>query len=162
MKNGGKHANVTQTGLWVNPMFPELSCSPDGLVCISNDVDSCEGLVEVKCPFTLKGADIHQFEQILSKKQRGPFCLHFRDKILQLKRSHAYYYQIQTQLGVMNRKWCDLIVWSAKSAFVERIYADKTLFDEIKETLIQFHHNYLCTELFEMRIPRNLKPLNVE
>ncbi|CAC5410446.1 unnamed protein product [Mytilus coruscus] len=46
---------VAHCGLWVNPKYPELACSPDGLVRdVSDNGEEDFGLVEIKCPFMLE------------------------------------------------------------------------------------------------------------
>ena len=62
------------------------------------------------------------------------------------------------QMGVMGLKYCDFVVWSDKETFVKRIKFDDAFWVILKEKMIKFHHTYLCPELFEMRIPRELQP----
>lgn len=40
---------VLKTGFWVNKYWPELGCSPDGLVFDPSELNKY-GLVEIKCP----------------------------------------------------------------------------------------------------------------
>ena len=52
----GHHANLEccSAGLHVNPKFPHLDTSPDGIV----SCDCCgKGLIEIKCPYTF--IDMH-------------------------------------------------------------------------------------------------------
>ena len=77
------------------------------------------------------------------------------------KKPHKYYYQIQMQMGVTGTKFCDFVVWSSKETFTVRIPFDDHFWADLKAKLINFHHSYLCPEIFEMRIPRNLLPLKL-
>jgi hypothetical protein len=48
-------------------------------------------------------------------------CLAFVDGKLSLKKSHYYYYQIQGQLAIANRDFCDLVVYADKDMHIERV-----------------------------------------
>ena len=83
----------------VNPLFPHLGASPDGFVCC----DCCEkGLVEIKWPFTTR--DINPSG--VRGKPRS--CLEEKSIVI----SHAYYTQIQGQLVISERQYCDLAIWT--------------------------------------------------
>ena len=43
------------------------------------------------------------------------------DKHCRLKRDHAYYAQLQGQMGVSGAKWCDFIVYTSKGMYVHLI-----------------------------------------
>ncbi len=49
--------------------------------------------------------------------------------IYQLKKGHNYYYQIQGQLQITCRQWCDFVVWTLSATIdnlvVQRIYSDE-------------------------------------
>lgn len=150
---------VLETGFWVHPRFPELGCSPDGLVndpSFKEDERGERGLLEIKCPHMLKDHNIEQFESVLNGSQLRSFCLEKRNGRIALKLGHKYYYQVQMQLGIMEMKWCDFVVWSNKSYIVDRIYYNDTFWNDIKFILVSFHHSKICPEFFEMKIPRNL------
>ena len=112
--------HVQTTGLWANNDFPSLACSPDGIVF--DTTADMNGLLEIKCPYILKDTYIKS----LTPEQKKHFCLEICGDQLKLKRNHQYYYQIQTQIGIMKLKWCDFAVWSPKELYIERI-----VFDEI-------------------------------
>ncbi|VDI17561.1 Hypothetical predicted protein, partial [Mytilus galloprovincialis] len=65
---------VAQCDLWVNPKYPELACSPDGLVRdVSDSGEDDFGLVEIKCSFMLDKCSVKDFEKSLSKSQMAFF-----------------------------------------------------------------------------------------
>ena len=154
---------VSETGLWVSLNQPEIGCSPDGLVTYTDEEGQLEsGLVELKCPYVLRNADpsnINQCKTELSKKQQSTFCCRFDDSDVYLKSTHAYYYQIQLQLFVLDLEWCDFVLWSAKGIHRERIHANHAFLQCIIPKLIRFHHTVLVPEYFEKRIPRKLQPI---
>lgn len=92
---------VEQIGLAVSKRDPRLACSPDGLV-------GTEGLVEFKYVHTLS-ADLRSaaFSTVTD-------CDHILG---------GYACQIQQQLFVMGRQWCDFVVYaySTKELYVERV-----------------------------------------
>ena len=47
------------------------------------------------------------------------------DETWSLKRSHAYYYQVQLQLHVCNISYVDFVVWSQETTVIERIFPDE-------------------------------------
>jgi putative phage-type endonuclease len=71
---------VDKTGFWKHPTIKWLGCSPDGLV-------GDDGLVEIKCPNTTTHIDYLWADEVPSE----------------------YYKQIQCQLWVTGRQWCDFI-----------------------------------------------------
>ena len=102
---------VEKTGLWVVCDNPQLGCSPDGLVC---DPSAGYGLLEVKC---LKLLQDFSPSELLQAAKSGNIpsrtlqsaCFRIVNNQLVLRTSHAYYYQVQYQLGVSGFKWCDFV-----------------------------------------------------
>lgn len=106
---------VETTGLHVNPKYPYLGASPDGLVtcaCCGN------GLLEVKCPYSVR--------------QSPPTCaayLHAAENGgYSLSRDHEYYFQIQGQMGITERPYCDFVCWTLVGIHRERIKYDPVFF----------------------------------
>ena len=92
---------LSDCGLIMNSEYPRFGTSPDGLVTCSCCGDGC---LEIKCPYTLKD-DNSQMKDIswLVLKDQG---------IYELKNSHPYYFQVQCQLFLTGRRYCDFVVWS--------------------------------------------------
>lgn len=75
--------------MWQHPEVEALTVSPDGLV--GND-----GLVEIKCPYTAKNfVKLVRVHDAASLKAISP----------------EYYWQVQCQLAVTGRAWCDFVVY---------------------------------------------------
>lgn len=105
---------VETTGFWLHPTIQWLGASPDGLV--AND-----GLVEIKCPNTTT-----HLEYILAGKAPA-----------------EYMKQMQCQLWVTGRAWCDFIsfdprVRKSKQLFVVRVERDEKVIAEMEQAVIQF------------------------
>ena len=69
-----------------------------------------------------------------------------------LKRSHKYFYQVQMQLFVTKKQYCDFVVWSPGMMNVERIMPDTVWWDEKSRQGMRFHAECvmpeLCTRFF--------------
>jgi len=90
----------TPVGLVVNPVFPYLGASPDGLVtckCWHGSV-----LVEIKCPYSVRNAHPNTL------RKRPQSCL----STVGMATSHSYYTQVQGQLMVTRKEYCDFKVWA--------------------------------------------------
>lgn len=99
-----EHLNfkVIKCGTFIDSVYPFLHATPDFL-CECN----CCGLGcgEVKCPYCLEGTN---FDNYCVKKSA---CLQKNGESFVLKREHPYYYQVQQQLGITKRAYCDFVVF---------------------------------------------------
>lgn len=93
--------------LVVNLAYPYFGASPDGKV-LDKSVSETFGLIEIKCPYKYRNATPDE----ASRNQ--DFCLEKHNNILQLKRNHAYYQQVQCQLVICGQTWCDFIVYTSQ------------------------------------------------
>ena len=63
-----------------------------------------------------------------------------------LKKKHAYYTQVQGQMGVSGAKWCDFIVYTKKGISLERIPFDAAYWETLKQKL----HTYYFTHFIKI------------
>ena len=114
---------ISNAGFAISEHYPFLGASPDGYVFDPNALESY-GLVEVKCPYKYRGyaptdaclnAD---FFCELVPRSSG-------DQKVQLKRSRSYYCQVQGQMAITERAWCDFVVYTSKGIAIDRITFDK-------------------------------------
>ena len=93
---------VQDSRLVINPMWSFIGASPDGVV-------SCQccgkGALEFKCPYCPREESV---EEAASSDEN--FCLKTSDDELALDHTHSCYYQVQTQLFVLNVEYCDFCV----------------------------------------------------
>ena len=97
---------VLKSGLVVSKSFPVLGATPDAKV-IDFGCTICFGLAEVKCPhtkFNVTPLDACSDPDFFMEKIDENHC--------RLKRNHAYYAQVQGQMGITGAKWCDFIVYT--------------------------------------------------
>lgn len=89
---------VKETGVWVNTKYPHLAASPDGIVPCTNGF----GIVEIKCLKVLKEKNVSELISAANDGKQSKVlqrqCFSISNGKLDLKKQHAYYYQIQMQL----------------------------------------------------------------
>ncbi|XP_073324154.1 uncharacterized protein [Pagrus major] len=119
-------------GLVVHPNAPWLGALPDGLVYDINEKFTF-GLVHVKCS---------RFQNFIECK-----FLVCQDGVLQIRRAHPYYWQIQAEMMVTGTLWCDLLVLCSEDMLVQRIYRDKALITSMKKKLDDFFFYYYLPSL---------------
>lgn len=74
-----------------------------------------------------------------------------------LKRKHPYYYQIQGQLNITKREFCDLVIYNGKEIAVEKIIRDDDLWKDVMLPKLQaFYLNCILPEIIDARIPRDM------
>lgn len=142
----GHTESVSSCGLFVDTEYPYLCTSPDALV-------GQNGLLEIKCPFTAlttstitEAACKHNIGLKVSKQTNSLF----------LPESHTYYYQIQGQLAITDRDWCDLFVWSPSDHVTIRVSRNKTFWAKILPSLLSFYLEVLLPEIIDPRVIRGL------
>ena len=110
------HSNnlVDEFGFIDHPTIANFGCSPDGVI-------GEDGLIEIKCP----NSKTH-LSTLLSKKAPS-----------------KYIPQMQTQMAVMNRQWCDFVSFDPRlpeelQLFVVRVNRDDEYIAKLEEEVIAF------------------------
>ena len=157
-------ATVKTSGLWVNPRWPQLACSPDGLVYDPSEPSS-DGLLEIKVLKLLQMYSVNELqvavaENKVSKPAVNSACFKITsDGKLELRQSHTYHYQVQFQMAITSKVWCDFVLWSSKGKpSVQRIYRNEEIISELLTSLMWLWKHAVAPEVFEMRSPRELVP----
>jgi putative phage-type endonuclease len=116
---------VDKTGFWHHPDIAFLGVSPDGLV-------GDDGLVEIKCPQTTTHLDYILDDKVPAK----------------------YFKQIQCQLWVTGRQWCDFVSFDPRlpnrnQLFIKRCPRDDAFIAEMEAEVREFltEVNFLVTKL---------------
>lgn len=109
-----KDTFVDRTGFWKHSSIPWLGCSPDRLV-------GSDGLVEIKCPDTSTHIDYWLAKQVPTE----------------------YVKQVQGQLWVMEREWCDFVSYDPRlpeknRLLVVRAYRDEELIKQMEVEVKKF------------------------
>ena len=99
-----RHADfdVTDVGLFLNSKYPYFGASPDDKVSC---VCCGEGILEIKCSY-----NCIKTESLLEAADDDSFCLKLDEKsgFLLLRKDHLYYYQVQAQLAMTEKQYCDV------------------------------------------------------
>ncbi|XP_076732995.1 uncharacterized protein LOC106676253 isoform X2 [Maylandia zebra] len=128
------NVNYSPCGLVIHPIAPWLAASPDGVVFDPNEYPQF-GFVEFKCPNVQNFIDCKYVQMECGTPK--------------LKKSHAYYWQVQGQLLISGMQWCDFVVWAQEDYLVQRIYMDIDVHNAIREKADYFFFyiympRYLC------------------
>lgn len=138
---------ASNAGFVISEDEPYLGASPDGYVYDPSSLE-CFGLVEIKCPYKFRehtiGEACHnkQFYCELVPQSGGGHPL------IQLKKSHSYYCQIQGQMAITGRAWCDFVVYTTKDFLVERVAFDKSFWlEKLLPKLKDFYDKCVAPEI---------------
>jgi hypothetical protein len=109
--------HVTVPGLIISEEYPFLASS-------SEETDGSTGLIEIK--------NVLQTKYLMIKdaaEKEKKICLGIRSGTLALKVNYKFFYQIQRQLNILRKDWCDLIIRRSNpyDIYNEIIYRDKDL-----------------------------------
>lgn len=158
------HADLTVTpcGFHISKSYPFLGASPDGAVYDPSSTNQPFGFLEIKCPFSfrnitpMEACSHHNFFCTLQNDINGT-------PQVVLRPQHPYYSQVQGQMGVGDRPWCDFVVYTTKGISVQRINFDSNFWEtRLLPKLTDFYDNCLAPEIVSpvhvLGLPvRNLK-----
>lgn len=144
-QRGGGHAGLTvcRSGLVVCESHTFLGASPDANVYDPSEQQPF-GVVEIKCPFTCRNVT-----PVQACSMKNFYCtLDSTHNKLLLNHNHNYYCQIQGQMAISGRLWCDFVVYTLKGLSVERINFDSSFWEnELLPKLILFYDNCVVPEI---------------
>lgn len=117
--------NIHKCGLYIKPDIPYIGASPDRVLTCK-----CCGriLVEVKCPYSHR-----------SSNKLSDFKDEYFNENLNLKKTHRWYYQVQTQLNVTEVEFCFFIVWTPKLTVISLEQVNREWFKEKLSKLQSFY-----------------------
>ncbi|OXU22784.1 hypothetical protein TSAR_009514 [Trichomalopsis sarcophagae] len=128
-KSLSKHIQIN--GLFIDPIDPRFGASPDGLI---NE----DGIVEIKNLFTAK--DLLPEEAMKS----FPHLYFIDNRTKTMKKTHHWYYQVQGQLHVIQRKYCIFALRTTKGMKIERVERNDEFWEKnMKPQLSAFYDNCL-------------------
>lgn len=136
---------VLPAGLFVDETLSFLAATPDGVL------EDGKGIIEVKCPITCR--DLSPSEAEGHKK------LNFLQKSgenVTLKQKHNYHYQIQGQLRICDKTYCDFIVWSPLGIYIERINRNDHFWKhQMEQPLEKFYMEVLLPKILRLNTHKN-------
>jgi hypothetical protein len=140
---------VRQSGLVINPAYPTLGASPDGVT----DCPCCgKGLLEIKCPY--KYLDAHPCEvnaQGFYVKSHPCATIPFKNQIKlcgnYLRKTSNHFYQVQGQMAICDVDFCDFVCWTPKGIHIERVQRDAQFIEGMLKQLQDFFLKAIMPEL---------------
>lgn len=90
----------------------------------------------LKCPYTY-------LNDILSEKLKTAkeYIIYFNENDVVVVNNHNYYHQIQDLLHILNRRRCNLCIWTIHEAIIVDIYKEETWAENMAEQF--FTHNFV-------------------
>ena len=156
MKTSGKTVHVSEAGLLIDAKRLWSASSVDGL-CEDSSSQDPSGLVEIKCPYTTEDLSLSELAS-----QRSNFYLkQDSNGVLKMNKNHNYHSQVQHQMGVTARSWCDFVVY-LKNQHRELLFVECVDFDEdyYMTVILPKTYKFFCEgvvpELLTNRIKRGM------
>ena len=142
--HGHPDLTVSASGFIIDTSHPFLGASPDGAVYDPVDRQKPFGFLEIKCPYSVRNQT-----PVEACSSPGFYCtVDTTSGCLHLKESNLYYAQVQGQMGVGGRPWCDSVVYTKKGISVERIPFNETYWNnKLLPKLVQFYDNCVLPEI---------------
>lgn len=136
------HQNYYQqkSGFIVTPEYNGFGASPDGI-----SFCSCCGIqaIEIKCPSCMK--DGKTMMALLSLKDR--YVKLTPDGNFQVDPKHAYFYQMQMQMELLNCENCMFVIWSPKDFKVINVARDREFWKTESDKAVQFFQKVIIPEM---------------
>ena len=122
-----------ETGLTLYASKPFIGASAD----LEVKCDCCgDGLYEIKYPETIKNAK--PCEENLTYISNGT-----------LNKNHQYFFQVQGQMGILDKKYCDLYIFTFHGKMKIRIKFEEQLEEIMLEKLCWFWDNCIVPEILK-------------
>ncbi|XP_046333004.2 uncharacterized protein LOC124115889 [Haliotis rufescens] len=136
MKKIHKKFKSSDSGIVVLPNKPYISASPDLII----DCECCgKGLCEIKCPATIK-SEIPSVDNVN--------FIEINDGDLCIKTTDRYYAQIQGQMGILNRMYCDIFIFTFHGHLCVRVPFDKLYWTDMLAKMDKFWLKFVLPALF--------------
>ena len=133
-------AKLYDCGLIINPRWPWLACSPDGLSLLNGEWYG----IEIKCPFSKKGLKI---KEACSDKT---FCMTITDGNAMLKRNHHYYFQCLGVMAICQLPFLDFILYTEEDICIDRINFDHQLWNnDMLPKHSDFYFKFMMPEILK-------------
>ncbi len=139
-RNSHDELAVYCVGFYVSHSHPFIGASPDGGACDPSS-DQPYGFMEVKCP-------CHTVIMIqYSLYQYCTLKITEKGNAVTLRWSQNYFCQVQGQMAVGDRPWCDFVVYTPHGISVERIKLNVQFWDKLLTKLSKFFDKRFAPEI---------------
>ncbi|XP_069100988.1 uncharacterized protein [Argopecten irradians] len=148
MESFGTPIQIENTGLFLLQSAAFLGASCDGKVIDPSMPSECqEGVLEIKCPFSINGQKICEMEVLDILEKFPSFYMKTTEEGPELDKSHKYYAQVQGEMAVTGLPWCDFVVWTSagkNNICSQRIQFDPEYVFNMLPKLQNFYFKFLC------------------
>ena len=150
-----QNEKIIETGFWINPEFPWLGCSPDGLrvAPCHTKIVRC---IEIKCPYNGKDMQFPELFAHRTSKNANSFFVKKEGLSFVVNPSHEYYYQIQGTMGILGVKSCDFVIYTSRELKVINVKFDSLLFADMKKKLKMIYYRFLLPNVCSSSEEREL------
>ncbi|XP_025413489.1 uncharacterized protein LOC112685735 [Sipha flava] len=136
---------IQLAGLFIHKSLHYLAASPDGLI---NE----DSIMEIKCPSSIK--EYTPQEAVTLEKLK--YMTDYKGKLV-IKKTDNYYFQVQGQLNIAEKKYCYFVVWSPKGFVIDKIFRDESFWNtKIELFVTRFYMESLLPEIIDSRFDRGL------
>ena len=135
---------VSKCGIFVGDAIC-IGASPDGIITCDCHGD---GVLEVKCATKFWNLDPKSDEVV----RQLPYLMYQAGKIC-LNKKHKYYSQVQFQMGITTRRWCDFVVFTSLcmadeiSPLIVNVQFDEDHFTNLEGNATKFWRKYILPEI---------------
>lgn len=99
--------------------------------------------------------------QVTKDRDRENSLWQEEEKNIYLEKTHKFYYQVQTQMAILEVDECDFVVWTTEGFLVIPVKFNPTAWEENSVIMKRRHHELFIPEYFLQRTPRNLKYVEI-
>ena len=135
------------SGFIISESYSFLGATPDGSVYDPSSHEQPYGFLEVKCPYSKRNVTPEDACTspdiccVIDSSSPG-------ERKLRLKRNRIYYAQVQGQMGIGERQWCDFVIYTSKGVNIEGVNFDQHFWKyELLPKLISFYDNSVAPEI---------------
>ena len=79
-------------------------------------------------------------------------CLYLDGNVIHLIKTHEYFYQVQCQMFVTSRNYCDFFVCATKDSFCERITYDEQFMRSVVQKIDMLYEQLILPEIFSREL----------
>lgn len=128
--NGHKDLTACPSGFYDSHEHPLLGCTLDANVYDPHTIAEPYGFLELKCPYTYRDTSVRDAAatdpnfccEIIKTAEGG-------EQIV-LRRDHGYYCQIQGQMAIGKRPWCDFVILTNVNINIQRVKFDNNFWTQ--------------------------------
>ena len=136
-----QYTDIAECGFFIDSCIAFLGASPDGII-------GQEGILEIKCPKSAENFTPEEaIEQVPAVRR-----MFTRNTGISMSKTHHYFYQVQGQLHITDRKYCIFCLWTPKGLKSIKVERDDAFWKrEMEPKLVQFYLECMLPELIDSR-----------